>query len=82
MPLSLDANWSLNDNIIVYRNNFWDNLSSSKICYRDRPSDRFIPTRNRKQMDVASFLLSKENQPVDTIDTTETSVSIFFDTPT
>ncbi|XP_028448066.1 cell division cycle protein 20 homolog isoform X2 [Perca flavescens] len=35
--------------------------------------DRFIPTRNRKQMDVASFLLSKENQPVDTNDTTETS---------
>ncbi|XP_073347533.1 cell division cycle protein 20 homolog [Pagrus major] len=27
--------------------------------------DRFIPTRNGKQMDVASFLLSKENEPVD-----------------
>nr|XP_020451556.1 cell division cycle protein 20 homolog [Monopterus albus] len=28
--------------------------------------DRFIPTRNNKQMDVASFLLSKENEPMDT----------------
>ncbi|XP_059201427.1 cell division cycle protein 20 homolog [Centropristis striata] len=28
--------------------------------------DRFIPTRNSKQMDVASFLLTKENEPVDT----------------
>uniref|UniRef100_A0A7N6C3Z7 CDC20/Fizzy WD40 domain-containing protein n=1 Tax=Anabas testudineus TaxID=64144 RepID=A0A7N6C3Z7_ANATE len=27
--------------------------------------DRFIPTRNTKQMDVASFLLTKENEPVD-----------------
>ncbi|TNN40607.1 Cell division cycle protein 20 [Liparis tanakae] len=27
--------------------------------------DRYIPTRNSKQMDVASFLLSKENEPVD-----------------
>ncbi|CAJ1072248.1 cell division cycle protein 20 homolog [Xyrichtys novacula] len=27
--------------------------------------DRFIPTRNGKQMDVASFLLTKENEPMD-----------------
>lgn len=27
--------------------------------------DRFIPTRNNKQMDVASFLISKENEPVE-----------------
>ncbi|XP_008332236.1 cell division cycle protein 20 homolog [Cynoglossus semilaevis] len=27
--------------------------------------DRFIPTRNSNQMDVASFLLSKENEPMD-----------------
>uniref|UniRef100_A0A3Q4BTS1 CDC20/Fizzy WD40 domain-containing protein n=1 Tax=Mola mola TaxID=94237 RepID=A0A3Q4BTS1_MOLML len=27
--------------------------------------DRFIPVRNSKQMDVASFLLSKENEPMD-----------------
>ncbi|KAJ8357368.1 hypothetical protein SKAU_G00201620 [Synaphobranchus kaupii] len=27
--------------------------------------DRFIPSRNSKQMDVASFLLAKENEPVD-----------------
>ncbi|KAK1790690.1 hypothetical protein P4O66_014556, partial [Electrophorus voltai] len=27
--------------------------------------DRFIPIRNAKQMDVASFLLSKENEPVE-----------------
>ncbi|XP_036410690.1 cell division cycle protein 20 homolog [Megalops cyprinoides] len=28
-------------------------------------ADRFIPTRNSKQMDVASFLLAKENEPMD-----------------
>ena len=28
--------WSQNDNVIVYCNHFWDNLSSSKICYRDK----------------------------------------------
>lgn len=33
--------------------------------------DRFIPTRNAKQMDVASFLLSKENEPVDASATSE-----------
>lgn len=27
--------------------------------------DRFIPTRNNKQLDVASFLISKENEPVE-----------------
>ncbi|MCI4391053.1 hypothetical protein PGIGA_G00129880 [Pangasianodon gigas] len=27
--------------------------------------DRFIPVRNAKQMDVASFLISKENEPVE-----------------
>ncbi|XP_037644115.1 cell division cycle protein 20 homolog isoform X1 [Sebastes umbrosus] len=37
--------------------------------------DRFIPFRNSKQMDVASFLLSKENEPVDTTNTTGTSES-------
>ena len=38
----LDVKWSQNDNIIVYRNNFLDNLSSSKICYRDRPTNIVI----------------------------------------
>uniref|UniRef100_A0A3P8YK26 CDC20/Fizzy WD40 domain-containing protein n=1 Tax=Esox lucius TaxID=8010 RepID=A0A3P8YK26_ESOLU len=33
--------------------------------------DRFIPIRNNKQMDVASFLLSKENEPMDTNPSTE-----------
>uniref|UniRef100_W5LJ72 Cell division cycle 20 homolog n=1 Tax=Astyanax mexicanus TaxID=7994 RepID=W5LJ72_ASTMX len=28
-------------------------------------ADRFIPVRNSKQMDVASFLLSKENEPAE-----------------
>lgn len=37
--------------------------------------DRFIPTRNSKQMDVASFLLSKENEPVDSNNTAASSVS-------
>ncbi|CAJ1078889.1 cell division cycle protein 20 homolog isoform X2 [Xyrichtys novacula] len=35
--------------------------------------DRFIPTRNSKQMDVASFLLSKENEPMETSNTTGTA---------
>nr|XP_043890884.1 cell division cycle protein 20 homolog [Solea senegalensis] len=33
-------------------------------------ADRFIPTRNSNQMDVASFLLTKENEPVDPNNTT------------
>uniref|UniRef100_A0A3Q3FZV5 Cell division cycle 20 homolog n=1 Tax=Labrus bergylta TaxID=56723 RepID=A0A3Q3FZV5_9LABR len=33
--------------------------------------DCFIPIRNGKQMDVASFLLSKEIEPIDTNNTTE-----------
>jgi len=37
--------------------------------------DRFIPIRNSKQMDVASFLLTKENEPVDTNNTAGTSES-------
>ena len=36
--------------------------------------DRFIPTRNSKQMDVASFLLTKENETVDTNEQNATSV--------
>ncbi|XP_012734427.3 cell division cycle protein 20 homolog [Fundulus heteroclitus] len=31
--------------------------------------DRFIPIRNNKQMDVANFLLTKENEPVDATNT-------------
>lgn len=38
-------------------------------------ADRFIPTRNSKQMDVANFLLTKENEPVDTNNAAGTSVS-------
>ncbi|KPP71414.1 cell division cycle protein 20-like [Scleropages formosus] len=35
-------------------------------CTPSKPGgDRFIPCRNGKQMEVASFLLSKENDPVD-----------------
>lgn len=37
--------------------------------------DRFIPTRNTKQMDVASFLLTKENEPVDANEAGVSSVS-------
>lgn len=40
--------------------------------------DRFIPVRNSKQMDVASFLLTKENEPVDANDTAVSSVSELF----
>ncbi|XP_052405526.1 cell division cycle protein 20 homolog isoform X2 [Carassius gibelio] len=32
--------------------------------------DRFIPTRNNKQLDVASFLISKENEPMEEIAST------------
>ncbi|KAK2822407.1 hypothetical protein Q5P01_022472 [Channa striata] len=35
--------------------------------------DRFIPIRNSKQMDVASFLLTKENQPADANETAMSS---------
>lgn len=28
-------------------------------------ADRFIPARNTQQMDVASFLMSKENEPAE-----------------
>ncbi|XP_068427178.1 cell division cycle protein 20 homolog isoform X1 [Clinocottus analis] len=35
--------------------------------------DRYIPTRNSKQMDVASFLLSKGNELVDTANASGTS---------
>ncbi|XP_048845721.1 cell division cycle protein 20 homolog [Brienomyrus brachyistius] len=33
--------------------------------------DRYIPSRNNKQMDVASFLLSKDNEPADPNASTE-----------
>lgn len=36
--------------------------------------DRFIPVRNSKQMDVASFLLTKENEPADAINNTALSL--------
>ena len=37
--------------------------------------DRFIPTRNGNQMDVASFLLSKENDCLDPNNTAGKTVS-------
>ncbi|XP_041662373.1 cell division cycle protein 20 homolog [Cheilinus undulatus] len=37
--------------------------------------DRFIPIRNSKQMDVASFLLTKENEPMDTSNSAGTAES-------
>lgn len=43
--------------------------------------DRFIPIRNSKQMDVASFLLSKENESVDITNTAVSSVSYFDTSP-
>lgn len=43
--------------------------------------DRFIPIRNSKQMDVASFLLSKENESVDINNTAVSSVSYFDTSP-
>lgn len=36
--------------------------------------DRFIPVRNSKQMDVASFLLTKENEPADAKNNTALSL--------
>lgn len=43
--------------------------------------DRFIPVRNSKQMDVASFLLSKENEPLDTNNSSVSSVSCCHTSP-
>lgn len=43
--------------------------------------DRFIPIRNSKQMDVASFLISKENESVDINNTAVSSVSYFDTSP-
>ena len=40
--------------------------------------DRFIPTRNGKQMDTASFLLTKENEPMDTNESIASAVSLFY----
>lgn len=34
---------SQNGNIIAHRNNFWDNSSSSKICYCKRPMETKQP---------------------------------------
>ncbi|KAI3374942.1 hypothetical protein L3Q82_021480, partial [Scortum barcoo] len=52
----------------------WRSLGKNK---KQTPSkmggDRFIPVRNSKQMDVASFLLTKENEPADTSNTAGTS---------
>ncbi len=39
--------------------------------------DRFIPIRNSKQMDVASFLVTKENDPMDTNTTAGAMVSFY-----
>ncbi|KAK6310738.1 hypothetical protein J4Q44_G00187930 [Coregonus suidteri] len=39
---------------------------NSKCTPSKAGGDRFFPTRNNKQMEVASFLLSKENEPMDT----------------
>lgn len=36
--------------------------------------DRFIPVRNNKQMDVASFLITKENEPVEAKNSTALSL--------
>ncbi|KAK7945634.1 hypothetical protein WMY93_001362 [Mugilogobius chulae] len=38
--------------------------------------DRFIPTRNSKQMDVASFLLTKENEPDNPATTSAKAMSV------
>lgn len=44
--------------------------------------DRFIPVRNNKQMDVASFLLTKENEPVEAKNNTALSLVSHVSTST
>lgn len=51
---------------------------NKKVTPSKMGGDRFIPTRNSKQMDVASFLLSKENEPVDANNSTSTAVRCRF----
>ncbi|XP_076001126.1 cell division cycle protein 20 homolog [Genypterus blacodes] len=46
---------------------------SKKVTPIKVGADRFIPVRNGKQMEVASFLLTKENDPTDTLKTTASS---------
>ncbi|XP_028283650.1 cell division cycle protein 20 homolog [Parambassis ranga] len=42
---------------------------NKKLTPSKMGGDRFIPVRNGNQMDVASFLISKENEPMDTNNT-------------
>ncbi|KAL4608286.1 hypothetical protein GN956_G25262 [Arapaima gigas] len=52
-------------------------------CTPSKPGgDRFIPSRNNKQLEVASFLLSKENEPVDpNVSTVSDMTSFYNDLP-
>lgn len=47
--------------IIVYRNNFWDNLSSSKMCYCDRPMYLCIPIAINKSPCVCCHACQNHN---------------------
>uniref|UniRef100_A0A8C7SGB0 Cell division cycle 20 homolog n=1 Tax=Oncorhynchus mykiss TaxID=8022 RepID=A0A8C7SGB0_ONCMY len=51
-------------------------LGKNGKCTTSKASgDCYIPTRNNKQMDLGSFLLSKKNEPMATNPSTATSVS-------
>lgn len=53
-------------------------LGKNGKCTTSKASgDCYIPTRNNKQMDLGSFLLSKKNEPMATNPSTATSVRLF-----
>uniref|UniRef100_A0A8C2F236 Cell division cycle 20 homolog n=1 Tax=Cyprinus carpio TaxID=7962 RepID=A0A8C2F236_CYPCA len=64
---SLSPNKSVNSSVSLSKTPSKTPGKNSKT--QNTPSkaggDRFIPTRNNKQLDVASFLISKENEPVE-----------------
>lgn len=65
-PNSLSPNKSVNRSVSLSKTPSKTPGKNSKT--QNTPTaggDRFIPTRNNKQMDVASFLVSKENEPVE-----------------
>ncbi|XP_055049756.2 cell division cycle protein 20 homolog [Misgurnus anguillicaudatus] len=65
-PNSLSPNKSVNRSVSLSKTPSKTPGKNSKT--QNTPTaggDRFIPTRNNKQLDVASFLISKANEPVE-----------------
>lgn len=61
MPLYVTCKRSHNNKIVIYRNNYWDNLSSSEICrYRGRSS---ISNNGEKVDIIGEFLYLAGRSP-------------------